>query len=157
MGLDMYLVKRKKGDKREYWDFDNEMIYWRKVNAVHRYLCDNGIEIEEEIIYKETKETLENLLSICKEVIEKAIVDYKGERIDINKIENENTFEWHEAKVINEDEIAALLPTCSGFFYGSLAYDGWYLYDIKKTIEQLEEVIPTIDFDNEEVYYLASW
>ena len=50
-----------------------------------------------------------------------------------------------------------LLPTQSGFFFGSTDYNEYYLEDIKETKEKLESVINDIDFENENVYYLASW
>lgn len=65
----------------------------------------------------------------------------------------------------NADEIAELLPTQGGFFFGSTDYDEWYVGDIKDTIEILEEIIA--DYDKEvasgvngydiSYVYRASW
>ena len=162
MGLDMYLIKRKKEKKElstgELWNFKDELIYWRKANAIHKFLCDNGEKIEEQVSYKISKQVLKDLLNKCKLVIEKA-------KIEKGKVQNGQTLKdgkWEPIledgeKIINCDEIAEILPTCSGFFFGSTDYDQWYLQDIKQTKEKLEEIINQIDYKNEDVYYLASW
>lgn len=162
MGLDMYLIKRKKEDRgKDVWDFPygSELIYWRKANAIHRFFCDNGRELEEEVVYELNRGILEDLLNKCKEVLDKAIT--KVDTIQNGqKWSKENGWEniYEEGIVIaNKKEIADILPTCSGFFFGSTDYNQWYLEDIKRTKEELEEIINTIDFNNEDVYYLASW
>lgn len=67
--------------------------------------------------------------------------------------------------ITNAEEIADLLPTTEGFFFGSTDYDEYYLDDINNTIEQLDNIIA----DHEEMvddgvkeynlhyYYIASW
>lgn len=159
MGLDMYLIKRKKEEKNiDLWNFDNELIYWRKANMVHRFMCDNGEEIENEVAYKISKNVLEELLNRCNKIL-KIVKTKKG------MIKNGATYMngvWEPIleeglEIINQDEIKNILPTCDGCFYGSTDYDEYYLEDIKYTKEQLENIIETIDYDNEDVYYLASW
>lgn len=158
MGLDMYLIKRKKDDKRKLWDFDEELIYWRKANAIHKYLCDNGIEIEQEVSYEINKNTLKELLNKCNKILD--IVKTKNGTVQ-NGEEYVNG-KWEpiledDIEIINQEEVAEILPTCSGFFFGSTDYNQWYLEIIKKTKEELENVIDTIDWNNEDIYYLASW
>ena len=75
MGLDMYLIKRKKEDKRkDLWDFpfNSELIYWRKANQVHKFFCDNAKEIEPQVTYRVCKKDLEELLNRCIKVLEVA-------------------------------------------------------------------------------------
>ena len=140
MGLDMYLIKRKKDLKgKDYWDFKEEEIYWRKANAIHKYFCDNGKEIEEEIIYKISKENLEGLLNKCNEVLEKAIIK-EGKIKNGSRLVNG---EWEpimeEGKyIVNQEEISDILPTQEGFFFGSTDYDEYYLQDIEFTKEKME-------------------
>ena len=161
MGLDMYLIKRKKEDrKKDVWDFpfNTELIYWRKANAIHRFLCDNGEEIEQEVSYKITKEVLEELFNKCMKVLEVA-------KTEKSMIENGKRYENGEWKPIleegfvitNQEEVEEILPTCKGFFFGSTAYDKYYLNDIERTRDELSAILPTIDFENEDIYYLASW
>lgn len=159
MGLDMYLIKRKKDIKsNDFWNFNHELIYWRKANQIHKYFCDNGEEIEEEVVYKLSKEILEDLLNKC---------DYILEIVKTKKGEIQNGMRWENGKwepilqegieIINQDEIEEVLPTQEGFFFGSTNYDEFYLNDIKYTKDRLEEVLKEVNFENDDVYYLASW
>lgn len=159
MGLDMYLIKRKKTNKAEdLWDFKDELIYWRKANMVHKYFCDNCVELESQVIYKVSKINLQDLLDKCNQIM-------KVVRLEEGKIKNGQQLTekgWEDILedgkyIVNEDEIADILPTTSGFFFGSTEYDEYYLKDIEHTKEELEKIIDNIDFDNEDVYYLASW
>ena len=69
-------------------------------------------------------------------------------------------------KVIENPSLAKeLLPTQSGFFFGSTAYDEMYIDDLKSYVEQANEIIEdykceiangTKDYDIE-YYYRASW
>lgn len=161
MGLDMYLIKRKKDLKNnKYWEFDKEEIYWRKANAIHKFFCDNGEEIESQVIYKISKENLQELLDKCNEVLEKVII--KEGKIQNGSTYNSEKGEWEPILengeyIVNEEEIANILPTTSGFFFGSTNYDKYYLEDIKYTKEKIENLLNYMDFDEEECYYLASW
>ena len=161
MGLDMYLIKKKREDKREdLWEFPygTELIYWRKANAIHRFLCDSGREIEQEVAYEISRTNLEDLLDKCNEILN-VVKTKKG------TIQNGQRYvngKWEPIleegiEIINQEEVAEILPTCSGFFFGSTDYNQWYLEDIKRTKEELESVMKDIDWNNDEVYYLASW
>lgn len=159
MGLDMYLIKREKREKgKDLWDFDNELIYWRKANQVHKFFCDNGKEIEPQYSYRVLKSDLEELLNRCIKILEVAKIE-KDTIQNGYYIENGKMIPNLEegTTIVNPEEIAKILPTCRGFFFGSTDYNQWYLDDIKYTKEELENVLPTIDFDTEDVYYLASW
>jgi len=61
--------------------------------------------------YYVVRETLEELLEICK------------------KVKEDNSL------------AEKLLPTQSGFFFGGTEYDEWYFQDIDNTIEILEECL----------------
>lgn len=50
-----------------------------------------------------------------------------------------------------------LLPTTSGFFFGSANYDQWYYEDVKQTYEKLGEIIEADEFDEYNFYYESSW
>lgn len=161
MGLDMYLVERKKKKKiKDLWDFKDELIYWRKANQIHKYFCDKGEKIEEQIAYKLKKEDLQELLDICnkilKEVITKPGKVKNGEQYNKDKQIWEPL--WENGKIIINQEICEeLLPTQDGFFFGSTDYDEYYLETIKYTKEKIEEIINEINTSENDIYYLASW
>ena len=62
------------------------------------------------------------------------------------------TIEVYESIVAKQ-----LLPTQSGFFFGSTEYTEYYKEDLEDTIRQLEQVLKETDFGNEELYYYASY
>lgn len=161
MGLDMFLIKRKKSSKKkDLWDFKDELVYWRKANQIHRYFCNKGEEIDEEISYKIKKEDLQELIDICNKIL-KEVKTGPG-KIKNGTHYNSKTNEWEPiwengTTILNKEICEELLPTQSGFFFGSTEYDEYYLDDIRKTKEELGKIIDTIDYENEDVYYLASW
>ena len=188
MGLDMYLRRRHYigaeykhrgvkgtiditiGNKRIPINFnrvsyiEEEVCYWRKANQIHNWFVENVQNGEDNCrSYYVDIEQLEELLNLCKQVKEKAIIK-KG------KIANGYTFEEGKKVPIledgeyieNSDEIEEILPTSSGFFFGSTAYDQWYMQDINSTIKQLETVVQEEKELNElgfysDYEYRASW
>jgi hypothetical protein len=163
MGLDMYLSK--KTDVRN-WSFRNpeegfsvtvtkggkpytniisdrvsyvveDVAYWRKFNALHGWIireCANGIDECQEIDIDE--EQFKELLSTLKQVVA----------------------EWDSSS--NKETIEDLLPPTLGFFFGSTAIDEDYMEDVKFTVPIIEEVLKTIEEDEDEVVsytYRASW
>lgn len=180
MGLDMYLSKKeyvknwdhmkdeekhqvtvKKGGKLQNKKFEPKEIvydvgYWRKANAIHRWFVDNVQGGEDDCReYYVPREKLQDLLDICKEIVRIAQVK-KG------KIVNGKTMkdgEWVDILedgeyIENASDVAELLPTASGFFFGSTEYDQWYLQDVKETVEILTECLDDEDGD---IYYQSSW
>ena len=150
MGLDMYLSKK---TYVKYWEHngdDNyevkvtkagqptkinpkkvsyiveEVGYWRKANQIHQWFVNNCQDgVDDCRDAYVSREKLEELLNLCKIVI------------------------------IDKDKAEQLLPTASGFFFGSTGYDEWYYQDIQSTIEILEEALSDEDADHFE--YHSSW
>lgn len=61
-------------------------------------------------------------------------------------------------KVLADHDLAEeLLPTSSGFFFGSQNYDEWYYGDLEQTVEMVERVIAETDWETEEVLYYEWW
>ena len=153
MGLDMYL-SRKETNKDT---ISKELCYWRKANQIHKWFVDNGIQ-KSEREWMITKMKLKELLDLCKQVQQKAIL--------VNgKIKNGYTYKdgvqepiIQDGKIIkNHKEIAELLPTQSVFFFESTNYDEYYMSDIIYTIGQLEHILEE-DKDKDVMYiYEASW
>ena len=144
MGLDMYLYKKSylmsgdwnkeevresvvvtkggephpkiKSDRVKY--VIEEVGYWRKANAIHKWFVDNvqggKDECQESIVMPSQ---LENLLNLCKQVLE------------------------------NKDKAEELLPTTAGCFFGSTDYDDWYYVDLQDTIQILEECLDGSEAD----------
>ena len=107
-----------------------EAAYWRKANHIHQWFVDNVQEgVDNCGEYYVSRDTLEELVIVCEDVL---------------------------ADHSLADE---LLPTTSGFFFGSTEYDEYYYEDIKNTINMIK---PLIDPDNKKMeelsfYYRASW
>jgi len=151
MGLDMYLTAKQyastfnENDKeiREYLDKapvdkrlgkPDYLVFdvktWRKANAIHKWFVENVQEGKDDCKeYYLTIEHLKKLLSICQQVIK------------------------------DPSKASELLPSESGFFFGSTEYDEWYYEDVKDTAEVLEGVV---EYCNEgktylDFYYQSSW
>ena len=56
-----------------------------------------------------------------------------------------------------ETGTTSLLPTQSGFFFGSTNYDECYRNDLQDTIEQLDNVLDNPKFGHWEFSYHSSW
>lgn len=139
--------------------FTQEVAYWRKANAIHKWFVDNIQDgIDDCGNYEVTKEDLEELLHVCKLVKNES-------RLVKGRIKNGETLRngkwvvnYEDGEYIADSSTAMeLLPTTEGFFFGSTAYDQWYMEDIDYTIKQLEKILKETDFDNWIVFYTSSW
>lgn len=144
-----------------HWESIFEDVgYWRKANAIHRWFVDNvQNEIDDCEYYEVSKEKAQELLDICKTIkaetkLEKGMIE-NGYRFD----ENGNRIPILEEglTMVNADVAEGLLPTQSGFFFGSTNYDEWYMQDIDSTIEILTKALEETDFDREMLVYSSSW
>lgn len=80
--------------------------YWRKANAVHDWFVKTVQKGTDDCgSYYVSREVLEELREICRKVMD------------------------------NQELAAELLPTASGFFFGSTDYDEWYYTDIQRTVD----------------------
>ena len=153
-----------------YYGWDNEkkypnlslwdgVGYWRKANQIHNWFVENVQDgIDDCGTYEVTEKQLVNLLNTCWKVkVNSKLIDGKvknGERL------GENGWEpiMEDGQYIEDPTVAReLLPTTSGFFFGSTGYDRWYMDDIDYTIETLTRVLEETDFEKEMVCYGASW
>lgn len=134
--------------------------YWRKANQIHNWFVknvQNGVDNCE--YYIVSKEQLGDLLSTCQKVLA------ASELVDgqiINGYSCNSNYEllpnYEDGQIISNSSIAEeLLPTSSGFFFGGTEYDEYYYSDIKDTIEILEDVLKTTDFNKYTILYHSSW
>ena len=150
MGLDMYLSAKRyvstfrKSDEALRGELDKltemtggleiqevscEAMYWRKANAIHDWFVKNVQEgVDNCGSYYVSKEKLKELVELCKEVM------------------------------ANKGRAVELLPTASGFFFGSTDFDDYYFEDVQNTITRLESLLGNPEIaDNFEFYYQSSW
>ena len=107
-----------------------EVGYWRKANAIHKWFVDNVQDGEDDCReYTVTYEQLEKLKSICEAVLK--------------EVEN------GEAALAKSE-----LPTRSGFFFGDTGYGEWYKQDLKNTVKILDEVLK---HGHGQITYSSSW
>jgi hypothetical protein len=154
MGLDMYLSARKYMSK--YFDpADSDKIasindlfgvdgdeendygaqevifkvaYWRKANAIHQWFVDNVQDGEDDCgEYRVSREQLDSLMKLCQDILK-------------------------DEKLARE-----LLPTKSGFFFGSTEYDDWYMGDVDHTAQRIGKILADPAFEKADFYYQSSW
>lgn len=164
MGLDMYLERiHRNADEYRNVNLDNfdfeEVGYWRKANAIHKWFVENVQDGEDDCgQYEVSKEQLEELLDVCKEVLDKAVMA-PGKIVNGRRLTKDG---WEDIledgmTVLNPEVCEELLPTQCGFFFGSTDYDEYYLDNIKETVSILTKVLEETDFDEYKIYYSSSW
>ena len=136
-----------------------DMMYWRKANAIHKWFVDHVQDGEDKCqeSYIPT-EKLKELYKICKTVLANSeLVDgqvQNGAKLTPMGMEAI----MQDGKKIKDATVAGmLLPTEEGFFFGSTDYDQYYYQDIEDTAKWLEELFKEPDWDRESYYYQASW
>jgi len=104
-----------------------QVAYWRKANQIHKYFVDKCAEGKDEC--QDTyveRDHLEDLLWRCETILK-----------DRSRAEE-------------------LLPSRSGFFFGSTEYDEWYFQDLEDTIPVLKKILSHAP-ESWEFEYKASW
>lgn len=118
---------------------------WRKANQIHAWFvthCADGVDTNGGRHYVSLSQ-LKELVETCKEVI-------AASRLVDGKIVN--------GKIIVDSTMARdLLPSESGFFFGSTEYDQYYLEDLHSTVEMLTPLIEEQAGESADYYYHSSW
>lgn len=155
--LKPFIIQR--GEYVHWESIFTEIGYWRKANAIHRWFVENVQNGADDCGYYEvSKEQIKELLEICITIKNKS-------KMQKGFVKNGETYKngmwcpcYEEGEYIVNPKIASkLLPTRDGFFFGSTAYDQWYMEDIKSTIDILTKALEETDFDREMVVYGSSW
>lgn len=124
----------------------SDIGYFRKVNFLMEFFAYTGNCEFKEI----SKEELEDLKERCKEI----------SSIKPSKIVHERMKDGSktERTVYSEEDIQKceeLLPTQSGFFYGSTEYDEWYFRDVDEVYKWVLGVLDELKDD--EVVLMYCW
>lgn len=76
--------------------------------------------------------------------------------IEIDKYQVEDLIEACKEVLANHDKASFLLPTQTGFFFGSTDYDDWYFDDVQNAKEKFEEILADFDRD-EDILLMHCW
>lgn len=160
---------------------NDEAIYWRKFNAVHRWFVNNVQGGKDDCgIHKpvgaDKLGVLAGRVRRCLDVIWDAV---KGERYEIGEVSSGSDMTvLPSACVVNGQKLIdfgtfsctwtlkdrrdisrleAELPTCEGFFFGPSSYGSYYAQDMQYTHEKLSELLKSTDFSDWIYYYGSSW
>lgn len=150
MGLDMYLEAEEYiGGQYDYSEVEGEAVitiqgnkknidfkkvnsitypaaYWRKANQIHKWFVNN---------------------------VQDGIDECQRSYVDISQLRD--LIDTCNIVIQNHEKAEALLPTGSGFFFGSTEYDEFYFQDLHETVKQLKQAIE--DYPHCSFYYSASW
>lgn len=130
------------------------VAYWRKANAIHQWFVDNvqvgKDECQESYV---SREQLQALLDVVTIILGTAS---KGE-LTIEKDIFGNEWESFPNATLDVDLAKEALGTQAGFFFGSTAYDQWYILDLELTRDQLTQVLNDPELEGYDFYYQSSW
>ena len=118
--------------------YEEEIMYWRKANAIHKFFVDNcagGVDDCEPV--RVTIDALKDLVERCEKVLKSGPED--------------------DELIIDTNIVDELLPSQSGFFFGSTEYDEWYVNNLKETVKALKPIIDHPEFYTDPIIYEASW
>lgn len=106
-----------------------EICYWRKANQIRKWIVTHtGYDEKADVaIHVLTKEQIEALLCDCQKVLE------------------------------NHSLASQIMPTSSGFFFGSCDYDEYYFDVLERTADELKSILLDTDFNTHEIVYYEWW
>jgi len=142
---------------------EEQVGYWRKANAIHnwfvKYVQGGVDECQDSYV---SRAQLADLLFRVRQVL------YNSELVE-GVIQNGSTSSpetggqivpvLEKGKIVADVDCAQdLLPTTSGFFFGSTDYDENYIDDLKHTKQIIEAILAVPDKEDDASYhYHASW
>jgi hypothetical protein len=109
-------------------EYGNEVAYWRKFNALHHWFVKNCQNGVDNCEPSRilTTEDIEHLIYIMKAIKEAPLTS------------------------------RVLLPTSDGFFFGSTAYDEYFMQDVEAAITTFENLLEDVKA-GAKLTYLSSW
>ena len=75
----------------------------------------------------------------------------------VTKSDLEDMIDRCDKVLKNHDLAEKLLPTRSGFFFGSTDYDEWYFKDVEDVREQFKKLLDGFNEDTDVIYVIMSW
>ena len=125
--------------------YGNEIdhFYWRKFNALHLWFVKHAQNGEDECMahpvdvktLKELRGTLETIDALAR-----------------------NEYDAEEPSEKSKEIASSLLPTGSGFFFGSTDYDKWYFEDARKALKSISSAIKLLEENDSYIaIYRSSW
>ncbi len=106
-------------------------IYWRKANFVHLWFTEDwderGFGNDNCTDFPVTEDELRELARLCTEVLE------------------------------DPEEAPFLLPTMSGFFFGTTEYGEWYFHDVEYTKNEIEKLLEERPLREGEEFVYRAW
>ena len=126
MGLDQYLTRRKHVKSVDNEDCSRIEVMTWRKANMVQNFFEKHVEVENCQDVEVSEALLEDLLIRCD-------------------------------KILKDKNLASiLLPTTSGFFFGSTDYDEWYFDDLKETSEELTKILEH-DLEDDEDYVYHCW
>lgn len=157
------IVKGIKAERISY--IIEEVQYWRKANHIHDWFINNCATdgIDNCTAMYVTHDQLIELRDLCGRIVREAPLT-KGQVKNGYKVEQDKDGKMVEIPQMEDGEVIVnvalceeLLPTTSGFFFGSTDYDQWYYGDCKETHDVLDALLKEEGADRADYYYEASW
>ena len=146
-------------EQREEWrnsepEYDNDMygkelMYWRKANQIHNWFvqnCQNGVDDCGR--YAITVADLKKLQELCKKILTMTEIKQELRPTYPNGWFSEPVHVMQNVRLLTGEGIkfaSEHLPSRSGFFFGSTDYDDWYVRELDNTIEQINDVLDTLN------------
>lgn len=159
MGLDMYLWKQKRVNVYDFGQKGDCVAKKLTIKTIAEY--EDGKKEEEEYIVNEPQEDGRVWLPVGywrkANAVHKWFVDLSGEedkcqKIYVNGSQILSLLDACKQILADHSKAKDLLPTQSGFFFGSTEYDEWYYEDLEKTVKMLGDTK-----EEDEFIYQASW
>ena len=135
------------------------VAYWRKANAIHNWFVENCQEGKDECQTSyvsrkqlaELRDSCRNALS-CAEMREGVVNVGTAYGPDgVRQLTEPGQL------VTNKAQVAKILPTKGGFFFGGTDYDEAYIDDLKETADTLDRLLSDKALATYDFEYHASW
>lgn len=130
---DIIDYRTEKGDP-----YEEVLMRWRKANAIHKFFVDNAANGVDDC------QPVQVTIDVIKDLVDRCETILQGE-VDDN------------GALVDPKTAMELLPSQSGFFFGSTEYDDWYIENLKETVKTLKPIVEHAELYTDPIIYEASW